>query len=58
MIIFKDCTVKDVCEKLHRDFVSKFKFCRVWGKSAKFDGQKLSLHHVLKDGDILELHMR
>ena len=58
LIMFKKCTIKNVCEKLHRDFVSKFKFSRVWGKSAKFDGQKLHLHHKMIDGDILELHMR
>lgn len=58
MIISKNSTVQDVCSKLHKDFVSKFKFSRVWGKSAKFPGQKLSLKHVLKDGDVLELHLR
>lgn len=58
LIIFKDSSIKDVCEKLHREFVSKFKFARVWGKSAKFGGQKLSLSHVLKDNDVLELHIR
>ena len=58
LITFKDSKVGDVCNKLHKDFVKKFKFCRVWGKSAKFGGQKLMSNHVLKDEDILELHMR
>jgi small GTP-binding protein len=59
LIMFKDCTIKDVCNKLHKDFVDKFKFSRIWGKSAKFDGQKiLKLIHVLKDKDVLELHMK
>lgn len=58
MIMFKNCTIRDVCNKIHRDFSNKFKFARVWGKSAKFDGQRLTLRHVLKDGDVLELHMR
>jgi small GTP-binding protein len=58
MIMFKGCTISDVCSKMHKDFVSKFKFCRIWGKSAKFPGQKLSLKHVLKDGDIVELHLK
>ncbi|MFH1174537.1 MAG: GTP-binding protein [archaeon] len=57
LIAFKGWKVEDVCNKLHRDFVKKFKFCRIWGKSAKFDGQKLALHHVLKDEDVLELHL-
>ena len=58
LIIEKSSSVRDVCSKLHRDFVDKFKFCRVWGKSAKFPGQKLALKHVLKDNDVLEIHLR
>ena len=58
LIMHRGCTIKKVCEKLHRDFVDKFKFARVWGKSAKFPGQKQMLPHTLMDGDILELHLR
>lgn len=58
LIIHNGYTIKDVCKKLHKDFVDKFKFARVWGKSAKFDGQKLMMNHTLKDKDILELHLR
>ncbi|MFP4656904.1 MAG: OBG GTPase family GTP-binding protein [Candidatus Woesearchaeota archaeon] len=58
LIAFKESTVGDVCEKLHKDFVKNFKFCRIWGPSSKFDGQKLMQNHVLKDGDVVELHMR
>lgn len=58
LIMDRGCTIKKVCEKLHKDFVEKFKFARVWGKSAKFPGQKQMLLHKLRDGDILELHMR
>lgn len=58
LIMFRDCTVKDVCTKLHKDFVSKFRFARLWGPSAKFDGQKIMTRHHLKDKDILEIHLR
>ena len=58
LIVFRDFSIKDVCKKLHKDFVDKFKFCRVWGPSSKFPGQKLSLKHTLKDKDILEIHIR
>ena len=58
LIMFRNCTIKDMCEKLHKDFVSKFKFSRIWGKSAKFDGQKVMMKHRLKDGDIVEIHLR
>lgn len=58
LIVFDNFTVKDVCNKLHRDFVDNFKFARIWGKSAKFDGQKINLPHKLQDQDVLELHIR
>lgn len=58
LVMFKNCTVRDVCQKLHKDFVKKFKFCRVWGKSAKFPGQRLMLKHHLKDQDVVEIHLR
>ncbi|MEK6900494.1 MAG: GTPase, partial [Nanoarchaeota archaeon] len=58
LIIRRNCTIRDVCEKLHKDFAKKFRFARVWGKSTKFPGQKLMLNHTLNDQDILELHIR
>ena len=58
IIMARGGSVRAVCDKLHRDFVEKFKFSRVWGKSAKFPGQKQMLSHRLKDGDVLELHLR
>lgn len=58
LILARGSTIRDVCQKLHRDFVDKFKFARVWGESSKFPGQKLMLNHPLEDSDVLELHMR
>ena len=58
LIINKNCTIEDVCNKLHKDFVTKFKFARVWGRSAKFGGQMLRLKHKLLDGDVVEIHLR
>ncbi|MBU0460125.1 MAG: GTP-binding protein [Nanoarchaeota archaeon] len=58
MIIYRGSTIKDVCDKTHKSFASRFKFARVWGKSAKFPGQRLMLKHKLLDQDILEVHLR
>ncbi|HIH11841.1 TPA: GTP-binding protein [Candidatus Woesearchaeota archaeon] len=58
LIMFQKATIGDVCNKMHKDFVNKFHFARVWGKSAKFPGQRFMLNHVLLDGDILEIHLK
>lgn len=59
MIIREGSMLRNVCERLHRDFVTKFKFARLWGTSVKFDGQAIrKLEHVVKHGDIIELHLR
>lgn len=59
LIITKDAKIRDVCHKLHKDFISKFRFARVWGESAKFPGQKFfRVHHKLQDEDVLEIHLR
>lgn len=58
LIMFKGCTIGDVCRKLHRDFVDKFRYARVWGRSAKFDAQVFrKLDKRLEDEDVLELHI-
>jgi ribosome-interacting GTPase 1 len=49
-------TVMEVAEKVHKDFVTKLKYARVWG-SVKFDGMRVERTHVMKDRDIIELNM-
>jgi len=58
MIMRRGNTISDMCNKLHRDFVNKFRFAKVWGKSAKFPGQILMLNHVLEDGDVVQIHLK
>jgi|GEM_PF-8775 len=59
LIMQQGDTLKNLCLKLHNDFVEKFKFARIWGRSVRFDGQQvLKLDHKLADKDIIELHMK
>lgn len=50
-------TVEDLCKLLHKDFIQKFKFARVWG-SSKHAGQQVSLDFKFKAGDVVELYVR
>jgi len=46
----------DAVRAVHRDFVDRLKYIRVWG-SGRFDGQQVPSTHVLADGDIIEIHL-
>jgi hypothetical protein len=55
LIVRTDSTVEDVCRKLHRDFVDRFRYARVWGDSVKHPGQRVGLPHLLHEGDLLTI---
>jgi ribosome-interacting GTPase 1 len=50
--------VKELARNVHKDFINRFDYARVWGKGAKFDGQRVGLNHTLKEKDIVELHLK
>ncbi len=55
LILRKGVDIGEVCDKLHRNFRSEFRFARVWGTSAKHPGQKVSITHTLHDEDVLTI---
>ena len=58
LIMRKGDTLRNVCMKLHKDFASRFRFARVWGKSVKFPGMMLRrLEHAVEDEDVVEIHV-
>ena len=58
LIMRKGNTLKDVCMKLHKDFISKFRFARIWGKTVKFPGQVIrKLDYTVEDNDVVEIHL-
>jgi len=54
----KKSTVRELAFNVHKDFVKKFDFAKVWGKSAKHQGMKCGLRHILDNGDVVELHLK
>jgi uncharacterized protein len=48
--------VEDAAQNIHKDFIKFFRFARVWG-SSKFPGEMVGPDYVLRDKDILEIHM-
>ncbi len=57
MVLRKGATVGDAASDLHKDFEKFFKFARVWGKSAKHQGQTVGKDHRLEDEDVIEIHI-
>ncbi len=55
LIIRRNSTIEDVCNKLHRSMKKEFRYGLVWGKSVKFGGQRVGLQHILQDEDVLTI---
>jgi ribosome-interacting GTPase 1 len=49
-------TVEDLAKGIHKEIAAGIKFARVWGPSVH-DGQSVQEHHVLEEGDVVELHV-
>jgi ribosome-interacting GTPase 1 len=49
-------TLLDLASSIHKEFFHNMKFARIWG-SARFDGQRVEKNHILKDKDIVEIHI-
>ncbi|MBS1263765.1 MAG: GTPase Obg [Methanonatronarchaeales archaeon] len=55
MVLGGGSTVSDAAERIHGNVASGFRWARVWGPSAKHDGQQVGADHVLMDGDVLTI---
>jgi uncharacterized protein len=48
-------TVRDVADAIHQELGARCTGARVWGPSARFDGQQVGRAHALLDGDTVEI---
>ncbi len=58
LIVREGDSIKTVCEKIHKDFVKRFRFAKIKGNSVKFDWQRVGLDHEVSDGDIIEITLK
>ncbi len=56
LIIKSGSRVYDVAKRIHEKL--EIEYARIWGPSAKFPGQRVGAEHLLKDKDVVELHMK
>jgi len=48
-------TVEAFCNRIHKGLVRDLKFALVWGRSTKFNPQKVGKDHILEDEDVIQL---
>ena len=53
MIVQNHASVLDVCNKVHRGMKNDLRYTQIWGKSVKFNGQKVGITHHLMDEDVI-----
>jgi ribosome-interacting GTPase 1 len=52
----KGSTVQELATHIHKDFLEKLKYARVWN-SQGLNGQMVERDYILQEGDVVELHM-
>jgi small GTP-binding protein len=48
-------TVLDVADAIHHELGARATGARIWGPSARFDGQQVGRAHILQDGDTVDI---
>ncbi|KAI6785080.1 Ribosome-interacting GTPase-like protein [Emericellopsis cladophorae] len=55
LIVRRDSTVEDVCDRIHRTLKDTFKYALVWGASARHIPQRVGLSHPVADEDVIHI---
>ena len=58
LVVKVNSDLREVCQKIHKDFVDKFRYAKIKGKSAKFEWQQVGFDHIVQDKDIIEIILR
>ncbi len=48
-------TVEAACKAISKELLEVFNFALVWGRSTKYNPQRVGLSHVLADEDVLQI---
>jgi ribosome-interacting GTPase 1 len=55
-VLRKGSTTMDLALKVHKDYVSKLRFAKLW-RGAEYKGMMVSKEFTLEDRDVMELHL-
>jgi len=56
-ILTKGSTTLNLAEKVHREFVSKLRYAKLW-RGEEYKGMMVGKDFVLEDRDVMELHLQ
>lgn len=56
-VLAKGSTTLDLAEKVHREFVSKLRYAKLW-RGEEYKGMMVGKDFELKDKDVMELHLQ
>ncbi len=54
-VLKEGSTVADLAWRIHTRLAKDLRYAKIWGPSAKYDGEKVGPTHVLLDGDIVQI---
>jgi len=55
-VLPEGATVHELALLVHKDVAERLRHARIWGRTARFEGQQVDRHHLLADRDVVELH--
>ena len=55
LIVRKNSSIEDICNKIHRKFIEQFRYAVVTGSSAKHPNQRVGIEHTVQEGDIITI---
>jgi small GTP-binding protein len=55
IILRNGVSVKHVCHAIHRTLANDCKYALVWGRSTKFDPQRVGVTHMMADEDVIQI---
>ena len=58
VVLKEGAVIRDIAAKIRKDYVARFEYAKIWGKSAKFPGQSVGIEYELHDQDLIELHLK
>ena len=55
LIVKRNSSILDICNKIHRKFKEQFRYAVVNGPSSKHPNQRVGLDHIIKEGDVITI---